>query len=144
MFTIQQPSDVNDSWLKDLPLAKRSEQESDFEGNAPDAAARTGDSRSFFNKLSSRITQQNVVQMPHSKTQEALLLLQNYEETRQGWFWSTNASGEITYLTDSISETFGKKPGELLGVPFVELFGRSEAEGSRQRTRPGTGADRRR
>ena len=117
-------------------MAKRSEQESNSESGALGTAARYGDSRSFFNKLSSRITQQNVVQMPHSKTQEALLLLQNYEETRQGWFWSTNASGEITYLTDTISETFGKQPGELLGRPFVELFGRSESEGGRQRTLP--------
>ncbi len=64
------------------------------------------------------------------------MLLQNYEETRQGWFWSTNATGELTYLTDSISETFGKKPGELLGTSFVDLFGKSKAEGDRQRTLP--------
>ena len=74
--------------------------------------------------------------MPHSKTNEALLLLQNYEETRQGWFWSTDASGQITYLTDSIAEIFGKKTGELIGTSFIDLFAKAGAESDRQRTLP--------
>ncbi len=117
-------------------MAKLNERENYDDGEADGIAARTGDSRSFFNRLSSRITQQNVVQLPNSKTNEALLLLQNYEETRQGWFWSTGASGQLTYLTDSIAEIFGKKTNELLGTPFINLFGKSDANGDRQRTLP--------
>ncbi len=117
-----------------MPL--QNEQESYSKHIIPDVAARSGDSRSFFNRLTSRINQQNVIQISQSKTNEALLLLQNYEETRQGWFWSTDAEGRLTYLTDSISEVFGKKPGELLGTPLVELFGKTKADGEQQRTLP--------
>ncbi len=117
-----------------MPL--QNEQESYSKDIIPDVAARSGDSRSFFNRLTSRINQQNVIQISQNKTNEALLLLQNYEETRQGWFWSTDAEGRLTYLTDSISEVFGKKPGELLGTPLVELFGKTKADGEQQRTLP--------
>lgn len=102
----------------------------------PDVFSGGGDSRGFFNKLSSRIGQQNAASGAHSKTTEALLLLQNYEETRQGWFWSTNADGELTYLTDSIAEFFDKKPGEMLGAAFVDMFAPAQGATEAQRTLP--------
>ena len=72
-------------------------------------------SRGFFNKLSSRIAAQSSVSTPNRKTKEALLLLQNYEETRQGWFWSTDDEGRLLYLTESIAEMLGKQSGDLIG-----------------------------
>jgi diguanylate cyclase (GGDEF)-like protein len=99
----------------------------DFEMEGGDQAAEgSGHSLSFFNKLSNRITTQKNITIPLNKTKEALLLLQNYEETRQGWFWSTDTSGRLTYLTDSIAELLGKKPSDLIGTPFVDLFFRSK------------------
>ncbi|MEP7350849.1 MAG: EAL domain-containing protein [Sphingorhabdus sp.] len=93
-------------------------------------------SGSFFGRLSSRLKTQNAVSLPSRKTKEALLLLQNYEETRQGWFWSADQHGCLTYLTESIAELFGKKPAELLGQPFCDLFFPTEGCAHRQRTLP--------
>jgi diguanylate cyclase (GGDEF)-like protein len=93
-------------------------------------------SPSFFNKLSSRLKSQNAVSLASLKTKEALLLLQNYEETRQGWFWSTDQSGSLTYLTESVAELLGKTSSELIGTAFVHLFGSAEGDASRQRTLP--------
>ena len=91
-------------------------------------------SRGFFNKLSSRIAAQSLVAMPNRKTKEALLLLQNYEETRQGWFWSTDAQGHLLYLTESIAEMLGKQSGDLIGSSFIDLFTKAQGDAARQRT----------
>ena len=93
-------------------------------------------SRGFFNKLSSRIAAQSSVATPNRKTKEALLLLQNYEETRQGWFWSTDDEGRLLYLTESIAEMLGKQSGDLIGSSFIDLFAKAEGDAPRQRTLP--------
>ncbi len=100
------------------------------------AIAPAYESRGFFNKLSARIAKQRVISLPNSKMHDALLLLQNYEETRQGWFWSTDASGRISYLTESVSELLGKKRGELVGTAFTDLFFRAAGKTDHQRTLP--------
>jgi diguanylate cyclase (GGDEF)-like protein len=117
-------------------VTQRVEMNSFSTGVAPDGIAAADNSRSFFSKLSSRIAKQQVFTLPTNKTHEALLLLQNYEETRQGWFWSTDEAGRLTYLTESISEILGKKPGELLGTAFIELFCQSDGKADQQRTLP--------
>ena len=85
-------------------------------------------SRGFFNKLSSRIAAQSSAASPNRKTKEALLLLQNYEETRQGWFWSTDAQGRLLYLTESIAEMLGKQSCDLIGSFFIDLFTKAQGE----------------
>ena len=62
----------------------------------------------FFGKLGNRMSSQKPDGAPRSKrhvlkTAEALLLLQNYEESGQGWFWSTDAEGRISYITESVA-----------------------------------------
>ncbi len=101
-----------------------------------DAIAPADQARGFFGKISSRIAAEKNHSLPSSKTREALLLLQNYEETRQGWFWSTDQSGRLLYLTESVSEVLGRKPEDLLGRSFVDLFMPSTADSDRQRTLP--------
>lgn len=101
----------------------------------------TNESQSFFDRISSRILNQRQVSKPAAgksnlKTTEALLLLQNYEETRQGWFWSTDKAGNITYITESLAEAMNKSQKELLGTPFLDLFIKLEDEGRSQRTLP--------
>jgi diguanylate cyclase (GGDEF)-like protein/PAS domain S-box-containing protein len=135
-FTIRQPPRDIACRSRDLSLSKPQEHIRFADDISPVALPAAGDSRSFFNKLSSRISHQNVTAMPDSRTSEALLLLQNYEETRQGWFWSTNAAGQITYLTDSIAEIFGQQPAELIGTSFVDLFARTNGDDDHQRTLP--------
>ncbi|HMP46206.1 MAG TPA: EAL domain-containing protein [Sphingopyxis sp.] len=69
-------------------------------------------------------------------TREALLLLRNYEDSRQGWFWSTDADGHIVYLTESVAQQLGRPAAELLGRPFLDLFLSSDAGSERQRSLP--------
>ncbi len=115
-------------------------EQSDLEGFAPeeqqDGIPSADESRGFFNKLSARIAKPKVVSMPSSKMHEALLLLQNYEQTGQGWFWSSDADGNLTYLTVSVAELLGKTPDELLGRPFANLFCHLGSKADLQRTLP--------
>ncbi len=97
--------------------------------------------QSFFDRISGRIFKQNrdldvAAGMSSLKTTEALLLLQNYEETRQGWFWSTDKTGNITYITQTLAEVLNKSQAELLGTPFVELFAQPDNSVPNQRTLP--------
>ncbi len=65
---------------------------------------------------------------------EALKLLQNYEEAGQGWFWSTDQDGNILYLSSPIAKLFPTKPVEEAGA-FVSLFDLSKISGQ-QRSLP--------
>jgi diguanylate cyclase (GGDEF)-like protein/PAS domain S-box-containing protein len=54
--------------------------------------------------------------------QQALLLLRDYEASGLGWFWSSDAKGQITYVSSCIAERMGKTTAELLGQPVQSLF----------------------
>ena len=53
---------------------------------------------------------------------QALLLLRDYEQSGQGWFWSTDAQGRITYISESVATALGRERSELVGSPFHALF----------------------
>src|SRR6185369_6705476 len=63
---------------------------------------------------------------------QALLLLRDFEASGQGWFWSTDAAGAITYISASVAQAMGRERGELIGAPFHTLFAleRDESEDS--------------
>ena len=63
---------------------------------------------------------------------QALLLLRDFEDSGQGWFWSTDAAGAVTYISASVASAMGREHGDLLGNPFHTLFAldRDEAEDS--------------
>ena len=61
--------------------------------------------------------------------QQALLLLRDYEQSGQGWFWSTDGSGAITYISESVAVALGCPRAELLGKPFYSLFTLEREEG---------------
>jgi hypothetical protein len=67
--------------------------------------------RGFFGLLGSRIGKQRGDAAANLHTHEALLLLQNYEESGEGWFWSTDAKGRLTYITDSVARLMGRTNG---------------------------------
>ena len=73
---------------------------------------------------------------PATSSKDALLLLQNFEESGRGWFWSIDAEGRITYLSESICEKLGAERDALLGKEFVELFLKPDTSEDRQRTLP--------
>ncbi|MDO9368813.1 MAG: EAL domain-containing protein [Sphingopyxis sp.] len=92
--------------------------------------------RGFFGMIGSRISKPRGEAVPNLHTREALLLLQNYEESGQGWFWSTDAKGRLTYITDSVARLMGRASGKLLGTAFTDLFLPVDSHGERQRTLP--------
>lgn len=73
---------------------------------------------------------------PTTSSKDALLLLQNFEESGRGWFWSTDADGRVTYLSDSIGDKLGATTDSLLGRDFIELFLKPDEVEDRQRTLP--------
>ena len=95
-----------------------------------------GGQRGFFGLIGSRIGKQRGDAAANLRTHEALLLLQNYEESGQGWFWSTDAKGRLTYITDSVARLMGRTTGQLLGTVFTDLFLPVDSHGERQRTLP--------
>jgi diguanylate cyclase (GGDEF)-like protein/PAS domain S-box-containing protein len=65
-----------------------------------------------------------------------MLLLQNFEESGRGWFWSTDAEGRITYLSAAVCDLIGRPPSEVIGSSFIDLFGKDEEATDRQRSLP--------
>jgi len=63
-------------------------------------------------------------------------LLRNYEEMRLGWFWATNAEGQITYISETIGTALTGDPHGLLGRNLVSLFKPTAGEIERRRTLP--------
>jgi diguanylate cyclase (GGDEF)-like protein/PAS domain S-box-containing protein len=108
-----------------------------FSWGAPeDAAASSDESRGFFSKLSARPATPAANMSPAASSKEAVLLLQNFEESGRSWFWSTDKNGNITYLSNSVCEALGKQASDLLGTPFAELFCKAEDAAGNQRTLP--------
>jgi diguanylate cyclase (GGDEF)-like protein/PAS domain S-box-containing protein len=58
----------------------------------------------------------------HAEMQQALELLRDYEQSGQGWFWSTDAGGRIDYVSECVAGRLGKTSGELVGQPLANLF----------------------
>ena len=73
----------------------------------------------------------------NAEQQQALLLLQDYEASGLGWFWSTDREGRISYISECVAQTLGSSCGELSGQAFHSLFviGRNE-ENIVERTLP--------
>ncbi|MEP7221351.1 MAG: EAL domain-containing protein [Novosphingobium sp.] len=54
--------------------------------------------------------------------QRAELILSDFEQTRQGWFWETDRRGAITYVSSTVGDVVGRSAAKLVGRPFSELF----------------------
>ncbi len=67
---------------------------------------------------------------------EALLLMENFERSCQGWFWSTDAEGRLTYLSDSVSRLLGRSGESPIGSRFVDIFVQADDDLSGRRTLP--------
>jgi diguanylate cyclase (GGDEF)-like protein len=62
------------------------------------------------------------VPLAASETNEFAALVKNFEETRVGWFWTTDAEGRLTYISTSLAEDLGCATRDLLGSPLAGLF----------------------
>jgi hypothetical protein len=69
-------------------------------------------------------------------TAEALLLLKEFEESGLGWFWSTDAEGRLTYLTESISQSLSTPERALFDTPFADHFIQADKVASARRSLP--------
>ncbi|HEX8401617.1 MAG TPA: EAL domain-containing protein [Allosphingosinicella sp.] len=67
---------------------------------------------------------------------EALLLMKNYEESGQGWFWSTGPKGQLTYISDCMAELLADQHATLLGCGFSDLFEQAQNDLSGRTTLP--------
>ena len=93
----------------------------------------------FFSKIASRAVPKSAHLLNNGSgnaSRDAMLLLQNFEESGRGWFWSTDAEGKVTYLTDSVCELLGQPLDALIGTSFINLFRQSDDAAGHQRTLP--------
>ena len=67
---------------------------------------------------------------------ERIRLFEDYESSGQGWFWATDGSGQITYVTHQIVGMFDKAEHALLGQPLSALFVMGRDEGTSESERP--------
>lgn len=51
-----------------------------------------------------------------------LQLLDEFESSGQGWFWATDAAGQITYLSPAAAAALGTSAEALSGQPLSSLF----------------------
>jgi diguanylate cyclase (GGDEF)-like protein/PAS domain S-box-containing protein len=85
---------------------------------------------------------QNAVNRENQRQQEAVeraqqraeMILGDYEQTRQGWFWETDRRGVITYVSPTVGEVIGRDTAELLGLPFTDLFNLKDQSREGERT----------
>ncbi|MFZ9396894.1 MAG: EAL domain-containing protein, partial [Erythrobacter sp.] len=60
---------------------------------------------------------------------DKLAMLDELEQSGLGWFWSTDAEGNLTYLSDAIAERTGLDLAELVGRPLTAVFSSKEGDG---------------
>jgi len=68
--------------------------------------------------------------------QHAGLLLRDFEQSGQGWFWSSDAEGRITYLSASVAKVLGRPYDDIVGQALPSLFSLDRGEEDGQRTLP--------
>ena len=66
--------------------------------------------------------------------QRAELILSDFEQTGQGWFWETDRRGVVTYITASTCAALGNDAASYIGKPFTDLFILEDTERAGERT----------
>jgi diguanylate cyclase (GGDEF)-like protein/PAS domain S-box-containing protein len=57
-----------------------------------------------------------------TELRQALALLRDYEASGLGWFWSSDAAGKLTYISDCVAQRMGLNREELIGRSVQSLF----------------------
>ena len=71
-----------------------------------------------------------------SDTREALLLMKTFEESCHGWFWSTDAEGHLTYISESIEQSLCENQASLAGTRLADVFVQADDDLTGRRTLP--------
>ena len=68
--------------------------------------------------------------------EQAKALLEEFERAGRGWFWESDRTGKITYISETLAAQIGCKAIDLFGIPFADLIAASKAgtDGENQRT----------
>ena len=98
------------------------------------ASSAFGGATGFFARLNGGAKTKNFAPMASSKA--ALELLRNFEESKRGWFWSTDGEGRVTYLSEAVCAGLNKTHHEVIGSVFMELFRKDEESEDQHRTLP--------
>jgi diguanylate cyclase (GGDEF)-like protein len=68
---------------------------------------------------------------PAALSHEARLsLLDEVERSGLGWFWASDATGNLTYLSNALAECIGANLDRVLGQPMAGLFAPAERDGA--------------
>ncbi|MBO9670008.1 MAG: EAL domain-containing protein [Sphingobium sp.] len=70
------------------------------------------------------VTQQAATQGPLSGEQ-AKALLEEFEQAGRGWFWETDRTGKISYISETLATQVGRQATDLFGMPFADLIAAS-------------------
>ena len=64
------------------------------------------------------------------RSQRAHRLLREYEESGRGWFWETDRTGALTYISPTLERTLGAQRDELLGKMLTDLVNIGSIDGT--------------
>ncbi|RED16727.1 diguanylate cyclase/phosphodiesterase with PAS/PAC sensor(s) [Parasphingopyxis lamellibrachiae] len=67
-------------------------------------------------------TQSHVRERNESKARRANRLLEQFEANGNGWFWETDRSGRIVYVSPKLFEALGREAKDVIGKPFTSLI----------------------
>ena len=66
---------------------------------------------------------------------KASVLLREFEENRRGWFWETDARGDLSYISPQLAAAIEMSVDDLLGMPMTSIVlherGNGRGEGER-------------
>ena len=60
--------------------------------------------------------------VPDSGNQRAHLLVEEFEAHTNGWFWQTDAEGQVTYLSDKVARDLDRPDAPAIGQVLNKLF----------------------
>lgn len=64
---------------------------------------------------------------------KALNFVEEFENSGRGWFWETNASGTLSYVSQQLADDFKTSPEALLGRQFTDLLSVDNGSGDELR-----------
>ena len=57
------------------------------------------------------------------QAQKAARFVAEFEQSGRGWFWETDASGALTYVSTQLADDLNSRASDLIGTQFVDLLG---------------------
>jgi diguanylate cyclase (GGDEF)-like protein len=78
-----------------------------------------------------RIDQENLQddRQGQMRGEKALALLTDFEDAGQGWFWESDRTGRLTYVSQALAVGLGKSAPELIGEPVAILIDQENDDG---------------